>query len=138
MWMSACLSFRSYIPKRLEIGMIFLSSVNEEPFVFKLERIPVDEETFIKEVGYPVEPYIVDIGENPDDDVEVVLAEPHQIAWWDAGEDVEDLVDIEVEQFNSILQNHNGWLDIEMDDENQPNIFMGKVTLRECEYEDYF
>lgn len=138
MWMSACLSFRSYIPKRLEIGMIFLSSVNEEPFVFKLERVPVDEETFIKEVGYPVEPYIVDIGENPEDDVEVVLAEPHQIAWWDAGEDVEDLVDIEVEQFNSILQNHNGWLDIEMDDEDQPNIFMGKVTLREFDYEDYF
>lgn len=138
MWMSACLSFRSYIPKRLEIGMIFLSSINEEPFVFKLERIPVDEETFIKEVGYPVEPYIVDIGENPEDDVEVVLAEPHQIAWWDAGEDVEDLVDIEIEQFNSILQNDNGWLDIEMDDEDQPNIFMGKVTLRAFEYEDYF
>jgi hypothetical protein len=130
MWKQVCLSFRSYIPKRIEVGMMFLSSVNGMPFVFILERTPINDEEFLKEVGYPVEPYIVDIGENPEDDVEVVLAEPHQIAWWDAGEDVEDLVDIEVEEFNDILQQDNGWLEIEMDSDDQPNIFMGKVTLR--------
>lgn len=141
LWMEACLSFRSYIPKRLEVGMLFLRTTPDgKPYVFKLERTPLNTDEFIKEVGWPVEPYIVDIGNPQKDEQEIVVAEPHQIAWWDDGDYTPDLFDVTVEQFNEILENYDGWLDIMMEEDEDgdmiPYLLKGKVVIRYVVDED--
>jgi hypothetical protein len=134
MWMEACLSFRSYIPRKLEEGMLFLGNDNGTPYIFKLEKVPLNQEAYIQEMGYPVEPYIVDIGDPNKDEVEEVVAEPHQIGWWDEGEEFEDLFSVDVRHFNNILLDYDGWVDIAMEDDEEGNIFPslinGKITLR--------
>jgi hypothetical protein len=85
-------------------------------------------------MGYPVEPYIVDIGDPKKDEVEEIVAEPHQIGWWDEGEEFEDLFSVDVRHFNTILLDYDGWVDIAMEDDEEGNIFPslinGKITLR--------
>lgn len=122
-FVNCLLSFHSYIPKRLELGMLFLDVDREgDPFVFPLEKIPQNEEEFIKNYGYPVEPYIVVIDETTD--MEDVIAEPDEIGWMDEGEFVDDLVQIDHRHFNRILSAYGGELEMEMidDDENEGNI----------------
>lgn len=140
-WMPLQLSFRSYIPKTgLRTGMMFLKNVNGEPFVFLLERVPADQEQWIKDVGYPIEPYIVDAGSI--DDVEEVIVEPDNIGWFDEGEFTDELVDIECRHLNRILSGYDGWVELEMmdDEENEENLvpvmYEGKITLRYPEYEE--
>lgn len=140
-WMRFQLSLRSYIPKRLETGMMFLIFTGEnEPFVFRLERTPVDEEQFIKDVGYPVEPYIVDIGENPDVDVEKVIVEPDEIGWMDEGEFTDELVSFDCPHINRILSGYGGELELEMEEDEEGNytpvIFESLVTVRYLEFEE--
>jgi len=134
MWMEACLSFRSYIPRKLEEGMMFLGNDNGTPYIFKLEKVPLNQEAYVREMGYPVEPYIVDIGDPNKDEVEEIVAEPHHIGWWDEGEEFEDLFSVDVHHFNTILLDYDGWVDIAMEDDEHGNIFPslinGKITLR--------
>ena len=141
-WIPLQLSFRSYIPKTgLRTGMMFLKNVNGEPFVFLLERVPVDQEQWIKDVGYPIEPYIVNIDEHTD--VEEVIVEPDNIGWFDEGEFTDELVDIECRHLNRILSGYDGFVELEMMDEegNEENlvpvIYEGKVTLRYPEFEEH-
>jgi len=133
MWMEACLSFRSYIPKRLEEGMLFLKNDNGTPYVFKLEKVPLNQEAYIQEMGYPVEPYIVDIGDPNKDEMEEIVAEPHQIGWWDEGDEFEDLFSVDVRHFNTILLDYDGWVDVMMEEEDDdifPYLLNGKMVLR--------
>ena len=136
-WMLCQLSFRSYIPQRLEKGMMFLKNDNGEPSVFLLEKLPPNEEEFLKDVGYPIEPYIVLI-DDLDEEEEEVIAEPHEIGWMDEGEYVDELVDVECRHFNRMLSGYEGNLEIEMtigvDEEGEeiwmPVLYEDKVTLR--------
>lgn len=135
LWMEACVSFRSYVPKRLEIGMLFLHTrADGTPYVFKLERMPLNEEEFIKDVGYPVEPYIVDIGDVHKGEQEIVMAEPHQIGWWDDGDYTPDLFEITVDTWNTILEEYDGWVDVAMEEDEEydviPYLIKGKIVLR--------
>lgn len=131
-WMLCELSFHSYIPKRLEKGMMFLYSKNGEPYVFLMEKLPPNEEQWLQEYGYPVEPYIVKIDEVTD--IETVLVEPDEIGWMDEGDFTDELVDIECRHFNRILSGYGGQLLLEMieesEDELYPTLSEGKVTIR--------
>lgn len=141
MWMMLQLSLRSYIPKRIETGMMFLKFTKEgEPFVFKLERTPINEEEWLRDVGYPVEPYIVDIGENPDVDVEQVIVEPDEIGWMDEGDFTDELVSFDCPHINRILSGYDGHLELEMEETEDGNytplMFEGLVTIRYPEFEE--
>jgi len=136
--MEVFLSFRSYIPKRIEVGMLFLANSGGEPYVFRLERTPIDEERFIKEVGYPVEPVLIEPTDNPDVYKEIVDSD--LIGWMDEGEFTDELIDIEPRHFNRILSGYDGWvlLEVEEDEEGNivPAVYGGKITLSYADDDD--
>jgi hypothetical protein len=151
MFIEAKLVFQSYMPRRLEKGMLFQRKVSmrklktniEYKEVFELKDIPRDTDSYVSINGWPVEPYIYSITANPDDHA-IILAKPEVIGWWDDEpdavyeEDAEDqgtLRDIEVKDFNYALENYEGNIDIQVYDDEfkkgivRPVIYMEKVTL---------
>ena len=124
------LVLRSYIPKELEKGMLFLSVTEHEKKLWELETIPFDKDKFLVEHGAPMEVCIID-----GDDI---LAEPHEIGWFDEGEHVDELRDINLDDINTIINEYEGWLDIEIhekyfDDEIStiiPNIIQQKIVIK--------
>lgn len=123
------LVLKSYMPKQLEIGMLFVDASEEGIKLFELDKIPRDEEKFIIENGAPMELYIVD-----EDDV---IVEPHEIGWIDEGDDVDELRPITLEDINYIFSEYNGWIELEIvgeffDEEEMviPNMYEQKVVIR--------
>jgi len=98
------LVLRSYMPKELEKGMLFVRVTEHETILWELETIPFDKEKFLVEHGAPMEICIID-----GDDI---LAEPHEIGWWDEGEHVDELRPISLKDINVIINEYDGWLDI--------------------------
>ena len=132
------LVLKIYMPKQLDIGMLFVEASEEETKLFELDNIPRDEEKFIIENGAPVELYIID----EDDDV---FVEPHEIGWIDDGDHTDELRPISLDDINYILNECNGWLELEIvgefyDEEEAiiPNMYEQKVVIRLLtdEYED--
>ena len=124
------LALRSYMPKRLEIGMLFADVTEEGTTLWELDKIPRDEEAFMVENGAPMEVYIID---NDDS----VIAEPHEIGWFDEGDDTDELRDITLDDINYILNEFDGWIEIEIiedffDEDEQviPNMYEQKVVVR--------
>lgn len=124
------LALRSYMPKRLELGMLFVDVTEEGTTLWELDKIPQDEEAFMVENGAPMEVYIID---NDDS----VIAEPHEIGWFDEGDDTDELRDITLDDINYILNEFDGWLEIEIiedffDEDEQviPNMYEQKVVVR--------
>ena len=124
------LALRSYMPKRLELGMLFADVTEESTTLWELDKIPNDEEAFMIENGAPMEVYIID---NDDS----VIAEPHEIGWFDEGDDTDELRDITLDDINYILNEFDGWLEIEIiedffDEDEQviPNMYEQKVVVR--------
>ena len=124
------LVLRSYMPKELEKGMLFVRVTEHETILWELETIPFDKEKFLVEHGAPMEICIID-----GDDI---LAEPHEIGWWDEGEHVDELRPISLKDINVIINEYDGWLDIEIhesfyDEEIStiiPNFVEQKVVLK--------
>jgi len=124
------LALRSYMPKRLELGMLFVDVTEEGTTLWELDKIPQDEEAFMVEHGAPMEVYIID---NDDS----VIAEPHEIGWFDEGDDTDELRDITLDDINYILNEFDGWVEIEIiedffDEDEQviPNMYEQKVVVR--------
>jgi len=118
MYYPAELIVKNYKPLRLEKGMMFVKmhragTENEYLEIYQLPHsfrsIHHDQE-FIEENGYPVELYVLDMDES-------ILATPEQIGWWDAGEDLDELRDITIKDINYIIQECDGMLEIEIDDD---------------------
>lgn len=151
MFIEAKLVFQSYIPRKLEKGMLFLRKTSMRKLktnieyyqVFELQDIPKDIDSYVAINGWPVEPHIYSITSNPDAAANI-LAKPEIIGWWDdePGAEYEEgeegtLRDIEVKDYNFILENYEGSIDIEVNisiNENgeeiaTPIIYMDKVTL---------
>jgi len=123
------LVLKSYMPKSLEKGMLFVEASEEGIKLFELKSIPRDEEAFIIENGAPMELYIID-----GDDV---VVEPHEIGWMDEGDDVDELRPISLEDINYILNEYDGWIELEIieeyfDEEEMviPNMYDQKVVIR--------
>lgn len=141
MWYDAELVVKSYKPLHLEPGMLFIQKLHQGTLkenieLFILERVPQDEESFIQQNGYPVELYVVD--ENGD-----VLASNEHIAFWDEGGD--ELFEISTEHVNTIFNDYDGMVQIEMVDVSEegdeyeqyvPLIYEGNVVLRFPQYDD--
>jgi len=124
------LALRSYMPKRLELGMLFADVTEEGTTLWELDKIPQDEEAFMVEHGAPMEVYIID---NDDS----VIAEPHEIGWFDEGDDTDELREITLDDINYILNEFDGWVEIEIiedffDEDEQviPNMYEQKVVVR--------
>ena len=134
MWCPAELVVRNYQPEQLEKGMLFLNilhpGTHKETFeVFSLDRVPRDEEAFIALNGFPIEFSIVYDEEE--------LASHEEIGWFDFGEEIDFLTQISLKEINLILNEFQGWLEIEIDEELyeeedviEPIIESEKVTLR--------
>jgi hypothetical protein len=124
------LALRSYMPKTLELGMLFANVTEEGTTLWELDKIPQDIESFMVEHGAPMEVYIID---NDDS----VIAEPHEIGWFDEGDDTDELRDITLDDINYILNEFDGWIEIEIiedffDEDEQviPNMYEQKVVVR--------
>jgi hypothetical protein len=140
------LVLKSYMPKQLEIGMWFITKINpgtrkEYTEVWALDKFPRETlEEFIVIHGAPVEPYLIYD--------EQVLAEPHEIGWWDEGDHTDELRDVELSDINFLLTEWDGYVDVEIDEwdfaheeEINPILYAGKITMTipgmyEEEYED--
>ena len=109
MYIEAQMVFKSYAPLKLEKGMLFLILEGRDFQIRQLDFIPQDEQEYLRINGYPVEPYIMEMG-NPNLKEEVVLATPEQIGWFDEGEWSDELCDIELKHFNRILERYYGWV----------------------------
>ena len=129
------LVLKSYMPKHLEIGMLFVDASEEGIRLFELDKIPRDEEKFIVENGAPMELYIID--------EDGVIVESHEIGWFDEGDDVDDLRPITLDDINYILNECDGWLELEIiedffdeDETIVPNMYEHKVVIRFLQEED--
>lgn len=105
------LVMKSYMPKRLEEGMLFVNATPDSVSLFKLEKVPFDEEKFLVENGAPVELFIIDSED------ESIIAEPHEIGWLDEGEDVDELREVTLDDINYILNECEGFLEIQIEEE---------------------
>lgn len=152
MFTLAKLVFKSYMPKQLEKGMWFASKQRDIVYgqvydylkIYELTHVPQDMDSYIAINGAPVEPYIVQPMQNPDEP-EQILATPDQIGWWDQGDTADDLEDITPNIINSYIYGEdgdNGAIALEMDEDEEGNkrlvLFYGKVTIRHSELVDEF
>ena len=115
MWIATELVVKSYLVDQLEKGMLFLNILHpgtekQTYEIFSLDRVPRDEQAFLALNGYPVEFSIVF--------EEKEIANHSQIGWFDFGEQVDFLTEISLKEINIILNEFDGWLDIEIDDES--------------------
>lgn len=147
MFIEALMVFKSYVPLQLEKGMYFIVQHPRFKEIAKLERVPLNQEEYIKLNGYPVEPYVIMPPPLNHDTpyVETILAQPEQIGWFDEGEWTDELCDIETKHINRIIEGYDGYVLIEMmddpdDPENSmvPVLYDNKVTLMFADLEDEY
>lgn len=125
------LVFKSYMPASLEIGMYFVKVHPDRIVLWELDEVPLDKNSFLVEHGAPMELYIIDGDDN------TLIAEPHEIGWMDDGDDVDELRDITLEDINTIINDYDGYCEIEIvesfyDEDEQliPNMYEQKIVLR--------
>ena len=160
----AKLVFKSYMPKQLEIGMWFKRDHSDVVFgkiynyitIYELKEIPNDMYEYMSVYGAPVEPYIIQPMNNPDD-VEEILVRPEFIGWWESDEGEEDddgnwteniqLEDLSPKTINEWIYGENGDNDgliaLEVNDDREAITYLddegndtGKVIIKQSEYVD--
>ena len=104
---------KSYMPKKLEPGMLFIKGhhVNtDKEFMelWALEKVPFDSEEFMLENGAPVELAIID------EDGEI-LASHEEIGW--ITYDLEELHELSLEAINSIFNDYGGFINVLLEDD---------------------
>lgn len=128
MYIEAKLVFQHYVPEDYS-NLLFLSMrKNDVPFIYSLENLR-DPEKYIEINGYPVKPWIIEEGNPNLSNSDRILANPDQIGWFDEGEHCDELCDIEIKQINNILEHDNGYLFIEVDEDDDVVLFQDKVVL---------
>jgi hypothetical protein len=134
MYIEAKLIFQYYVPTIEEHTVskeyIFYQTNNKgEPYVFSISGIR-DIEAFLDANGYPVRPNILLPGNPNIDDSDAVLTTSDQVGWIDDGPDCDNLRDLEIKDMNSIIQDDDFNIMIEVDDEtDEPILFEGKCTI---------
>lgn len=111
------LVFKSYKPLKLERGMYFLIRGKSEMTIMQLDYNPMNDDDYIGEYGYPVEPFIIQPGNPNIADDGFVIAHPHRIGWFDEGEHSDELYSITTKEINNIIDNYDGWVDVEIEEE---------------------
>ena len=142
MFIKAKLVFDSYMPDTLKPGMWFKQQITDTIYgkrytydrLFLLGHTPKDQDSYVAINGCPVMPVIVSITANPDEKA-VVIAQPHEIGWWDDGPGTDELRDIELKDINLVLSDYDSEVEIEVEDVAfedgiiVPVLYMDKVTL---------
>ncbi len=114
MWYLSELVFKSYFPKELKEGMLFMSifnqgTVKEFVNVWSLGKTFDSVDNFLIKNGAPIKLYIVDEDEN-------VIAKSKTIGWFDFGETISTLSEISLKEINIILNEFNGLVEIKIND----------------------
>lgn len=136
MYQLAKLVLINYQPKELEEDMMFAMDVHLRTFdgefsylhVHTLDKIPKDQDKYIRENGFPVHMYLIAQEQSNPDVPERILAAHDQIGWWDDGNDVDTLRTMELSDINNILMNE-GYVMVDADEDGDPILEMGHVTL---------
>ena len=136
MYQLAKLVLINYQPKELEEDMMFAMDVHLRTFdgefsylhVHTLDKIPKDQDKYIRENGFPVHMYLIAQEQSNPDVSERILAAHDQIGWWDDGNDVDTLRTMELSDINNILMNE-GYVMVDADEDGDPILEMGHVTL---------
>ncbi|HPR92322.1 MAG TPA: hypothetical protein PLR64_03675 [Candidatus Dojkabacteria bacterium] len=115
MWYPAELTFSNYIPLQPERGMFFL---NKDNTLWELDFIPQDREQFFKLYGYPVELFVA---ENNN-----LLALPEEVGWIT---DDKDIWKIDIDDINYLLEECEGKIYIEIEDEGEDVVPLYKDNL---------
>ena len=141
MYTTAELVLANYKPLVLEKGMLFMNTIHigtpkECVEVWALDKLPQDIETFTIKNGYPVEFLIIDQEQN-------IMAEHHDIGYFDEGDELDTLRDITLRDLNEILFKYGGMLEIDATiEENEviPIFREQKVVIRFPveDYEEFF
>jgi hypothetical protein len=109
--------------------MFYEKNTKGEPYVYILRGIR-DIEAFIDVNGYPVKPNILLVGNPNIDDSDAVLTTSDQIGWIDDGPDSDSLRDLEIKDMNSIIQDDDFNIMIEVDDDTDEIVlYEGKCTV---------
>lgn len=132
MWYTGELILKSYLPFKLEEGMLFVNRISVgviDPYIelYMLEEIPEDQDAFMSKYGAPVDMFIID-------DNEDILAVEEDFGWWDEGPWTDELREITLDDINYILRECDGYIDIEISEDEQdsklPILFEDKIILR--------
>lgn len=117
----------NHIPK-IEY-MFYEKNTKGEPYVYTIQGIN-DIEAYITLNGYPVKPNILLPGNPNIDGSDAILTTSDQIGWIDDGPDSDSLRDLEVKDFNEIIQDDDFDIMIEVDDDTEVVVlYQGKVCL---------
>jgi hypothetical protein len=136
MYIEAELVTKAYLPDELELGMLFIrinfpGTDDSAIELFVLDKLPRDKDVFLKENGAPVELYVILTDER--ESFMEIIATPNQLAWIDLGD--ENLYIPELRFYNLVLNEYNGILEIEIDEEEEeslvPILVEGKAIIRE-------
>ena len=134
MYVEAKLIFQYYVPNienhilNTEY-MFYEKNTKGEPYVYILRGIR-DIEAFVDVNGYPVKPNILLEGNPNIDDSDAVLTTSDQIGWIDDGPQSDSLRDLEIKDMNSIIQDDDFNVMIEVyDDTEVVLLYEGKVCL---------
>ena len=136
MFITAKLVFENYVPDELLKGMWFKQRVKDVIYgkiyeydkIFELTHIP-EYESYIAVNGYPVKPRIMSITANPDESA-VTLATAEQIGWWDEDPSSDTMRDIELKDFNVLLEYYDG--DVEIEVEYHEDQFGEEFDVQNC------
>ena len=126
----------NYQPKELEEGMMFAMDVQLRTFdgefsylhVHTLDKVPKDQDKYIRENGFPVHMYLIAQEQSNPDVPERILASHDQIGFWDYGVDDELLHMMDISHINDILMNE-GYVMVDADEDGDPILEEGYVTL---------
>ena len=136
MYIEAELVTKAYMPDELEKDMLFIrinypGTDYSKIELFALDNLPSDKDVFLKENGAPVELFII-LTDDRESFMEII-ATADQLAWVDFGD--ENLYNVELDFYNLVLNEYNGVLEIDIDEENEESIVAtlveGKVVIRE-------
>lgn len=133
MYINGELVVKSYMPLKLEEGMLFIKGhhVNtEKEFmeIWALEKVPLNPEEFMLENGAPIELSIID-------EEDVALASHEEIAWLSYPFDEETLHDLTLKDINIIFNEFGGFLELEIEEDPEDEsynivVFEEKVIVR--------
>lgn len=132
MYQEAQLMYKNNIPDELVKGMLFLTvyspgTIRETIEIWSLTEKVKNNNEFLSNNGFPIELFIK-IDENNYIPFE-------QIGWFDFGENIDSLSEISLKEINLIINEFDGWLEIDIEDD-MPVLVENKVVLKFLTEED--
>jgi len=134
MWIAVQLAYHHYAPEELQVGMMFMNHLNmgTEKELIELFRLDKNQLTFIDQNdlidnhGYPVRPFIID------EDGKILIT-PEEIGWFDPGGTSTKLIPLDLEEFNFIMREFDGILEMFVDGEQLEKGQIEPVTSKHNE-----